>query len=89
MTGSAPSPDPTAIAAEIVRLASERGPTRSICPSEVARSLAPEDWRPLMGPVRQAAVALTRDGRLDILRKGKPIDPAALRGVIRLRIREP
>ena len=77
------------IADEIIRLAAAVGATKSICPSEVARSLAPEDWRPLMGPVRQAAAALAREGRLDILRKGRAIDPGSLRGVIRLRIRTP
>jgi hypothetical protein len=40
-----------------------------------------------MAPVRTAAAALARDGRIDILRKGKPIAPAAIHGVIRLRLR--
>ena len=87
MTHETARPD-DALTAEILRLASARGAARSICPSEVARSLAPDAWRPLMGPVRQAAAALARQGQLDILRKGKPIPPDALRGVIRLRIRE-
>ncbi|WP_203076052.1 DUF3253 domain-containing protein [Falsiroseomonas ponticola] len=77
-----------ALEAEILRQTAERGPEKSICPSEVARALAPEEdaWRRLMGPVRAAAIRLARSGQVEILRKGKPVDPAAeIRGVIRLR----
>ena len=65
----------------------QRGPDASICPSEVARQLRPDDWRPLMHPVRQAAVRLAGTGQIQILRKGKPIDPAVMRGVVRLQAR--
>jgi hypothetical protein len=78
---------PDAIAAEILRLAGARGPDRSICPSEVARALAPEDWRPLLGQVRAEAVRLAEAGQIDILRKGRPVPVEAVRGVIRLRMR--
>lgn len=83
-------PDP-AIAAEILRRTAARGAAKSVCPSEVARALAPEEerWRPLMGEVRRAALELARQGRIEVLRKGRPVDPAgAVRGVIRLRIRQ-
>lgn len=77
-----------AIRDAILALTAERGPERSICPSEVARALAPEDWRPLMARIRREATALAREGRIDILRKGKPVDPSTeIRGVIRLRAR--
>jgi hypothetical protein len=72
------------IAAEILRQVTERGPGKSICPSEVARALAPDAWRPLLGPVRQSAAALAAQGALCILRKGKPVPPEDMRGVIRL-----
>lgn len=81
--------DQDAIAAEILRQVATRGAAKSICPSEVARALAPEEdvWRRLMGQVRAAAIRLAREGRIEVLRKGKPVDPAAeIRGVIRLRI---
>ena len=81
-----------AIAAEILRQTAERGPEKSICPSEVARALAGGDdgpWRPLMGRVRERAFALARAGRVEVLRKGKPVPPEAARGVIRLRIAGP
>lgn len=73
------------LSAEILRQTAERGPDKSICPSEVARALAPEDWRRHMHAVRAAAAALAQAGQLEILRKGKPIAPEAMHGVIRLR----
>ena len=83
-----PTPDQAVITAEILRQTAERGTEKSICPSEVARALAGDDeWRPLMGPVRQAAIALSREGEVEILRKGKPVPPEEVRGVIRLRRR--
>ena len=85
----APAADDAAIRREILRQTAERGAGRSICPSEVARALAgggeEGPWRPLMGPVRRAAAELARAGRIEILRKGKPVPPEAMRGVIRLR----
>ena len=85
-----PLPAPDAISATILALAEARGrsdgPGASISPDEVAQALAPE-WRPLLGRVRRAAAALAAEGRIDILRKGKPVDPAELRGVVRLRLR--
>jgi hypothetical protein len=79
-----------AIAAEILRQVAARGAGKSICPSEVARALAAEpEWRASMGAVRQVALALARAGRIEVLRKGRAVDPAAeLRGVIRLRVKD-
>ncbi|MBU8537931.1 DUF3253 domain-containing protein [Falsiroseomonas tokyonensis] len=79
---------PEAITAEILRQTALRGPAKSICPSEVARALAPEEeaWRRLMGPIRAAAIRLARAGQLEVLRKGKPVGTETeIRGVIRLR----
>jgi Protein of unknown function (DUF3253) len=78
--------DRTRIEATILALTAARGAGRSIAPADAAQALARE-WRPLLGPVRQAAARLAQAGRIDILRKGKPVDPAAMKGVIRLRIR--
>ena len=77
-------PDP--IEASILAMTAARGPG-SVCPSEVARALQPEGWQALLGSVRQAAVRLAQAGAIDILRKGKPVPPAEVRGVIRLRFR--
>ena len=83
-----PAAADAAIRDEILRQTAARGADRSICPSEVARALAGGDdgpWRPLMGPVRREAAALARAGHIEILRKGRPVPPEAMRGVIRLR----
>ncbi|MEJ1976240.1 MAG: DUF3253 domain-containing protein [Acetobacteraceae bacterium] len=82
------TPTEQAIEATILRLVEACGPDKSICPSDAARALAPV-WQPLMGPVRRSAIALARAGRIHILRKGKPVEPGEIRGVIRLRLRPP
>lgn len=67
-----------------------RGPQKSICPTEAARILAgnppDESWRKCLAPVKLAAQRLAREGKIQILRKGKPISPDVLHGVIRLRL---
>lgn len=73
----------------MLRLANARGPEKSICPSDVARELggpSTEAWGPLMQPVRRVAVRLATEGRIVILRKGKPVDPTDFKGVYRLTI---
>jgi Protein of unknown function (DUF3253) len=75
------------IEAMILAMAGERGAAGSISPNEVAQALAGPAWRPLLGAVRRAAAGLAEAGRIDILRKGRPVAPAALHGVVRLRIR--
>lgn len=79
-----------AISAEILRQTGLLAPGKSICPSEVARALAPEDWRRLLGPIRAAAIRLARDGQVEVLRKGKKASTESeIRGVIRLRAPQP
>jgi hypothetical protein len=39
-----------------------------------------------LSAVRRAATRLAEAGRIEILRKGKKVSPAEMRGVIRLRI---
>ena len=39
-----------------------------------------------MRPVRDTAMELARQGEIEVLRKGKPVEPGEVRGVIRLRI---
>jgi hypothetical protein len=70
----------------ILQMAEERGEAKSFCPSEVARALS-DEWRPLLTHVRAAARRLAEEGRIDILRHGKPILPAEIKGVIRLRLK--
>lgn len=73
-------------ATEILRQTTEAGPTRSVSPTDIARALATE-WHAQLSAVRRAAIRLAEAGRIDILRKGKPVPPATVKGVIRLRLR--
>ncbi|MCU0819839.1 MAG: DUF3253 domain-containing protein [Beijerinckiaceae bacterium] len=83
--------DTAAIEETLLALAAERGPDKTFCPSEAARALGgshPDGWGPLMQPIRRVAVRLALDGRLQILRKGKPVDPLDFKGVYRLAARD-
>ena len=73
------------IRAVILDLLARRKPGATICPSEVARALAP-DWRPLMAPVRNVAAGMAAAGEIQVTQKGEPVDPDAARGPIRLRL---
>lgn len=75
--------------AAMLRLVAERGPDKTVCPSEAARAVRgdhPDGWGPLMQPARKVAVRLMKEGRLVITRKGRPVDPDDFRGVYRLRL---
>lgn len=86
--------DSDPVAGLILQMVAARGTTNSICPSEVARAFAetrrtpkdpPDLWRRYMPGVRQQAKNLARQGRITIMRKGKPVDPnVPVKGVIRL-----
>lgn len=78
---------PELIEATILALAAERGPGKTISPTEVATALGGahgDGWGPLMQPVRRVAVRLMKAGRVVILRKGEPVDPDDFRGVYRI-----
>jgi hypothetical protein len=74
------------LAAAILGLLAQRRPGATICPSEVARAEAPEDWRPLMPHVRTAAARLAAAGRIEVTQGGVVIDPRTAHGPIRLRL---
>ena len=61
-------------------------PGKSIEPAEVAKELQPEQWQRMLPKVRAIALSLMRQGKLTITKKGKPVDPNAVKGVIRLRL---
>lgn len=78
---------PESIEAAMLGLLAERGPGRTIGPADVAQALGgnhPDGWGPLMQPVRKVAVRLMKEGRVVILRKGRPVDPDDFRGTYRL-----
>ncbi len=75
----------------ILRLLSERGAGKTICPSEAARAVASSDdrasWEPLMEPARAAARRLVAEGKLLITQGGVVVDGSTAKGAIRLRFR--
>ncbi|AGT95363.1 DUF3253 domain-containing protein [Rhodococcus erythropolis] len=73
------------LAAKIRELLNARSAESSICPSDVARAAAPDNWRPLMEPVREAARHMVADGEVQITQGGEVVDPESVRGPIRIR----
>lgn len=78
-----PATGERAVDIAILSLVAARGAGKSICPTEAAQALGP-DWRGKLSAVRRAAIRLAEAGQIDILRKGKRVEPAEARGVIRL-----
>lgn len=70
----------------ILFLLAKRIDGATICPSEAARTLWPENWRVEMPRVRETAVRMAHAGELELCQGGKVVDPAGFRGPIRLRL---
>lgn len=68
----------------ILTILGERGPGKTICPSEAARRLG-ADWRPLMEDVRAAGLELAALGLIEVTQKGSVVNPEDARGAIRYR----
>jgi hypothetical protein len=82
---------PERIAETMLDLATQRGPSKTIGPMDVARTLGgdhPDGWGPLMPAIRRVAVGLMKQGRVVITRKGRPVDPEDFRGVYRIALAE-
>ncbi len=76
------------ISKEIFQLLAKRGPGKSICPSEVARNIAPDTWRSWMDLVRSVAVELAKKNEILITHSDKVLSPDQIKGPIRLRLSE-
>lgn len=76
--------DPLGLEAAILEDLRKRARGATLCPSEVVRARF-EHWREMMGPVREAACRLEGAGAIEILQRGKVVDPSRARGPIRLR----
>ena len=72
-------------------------PGKSASPMDIARAFAaarakpgdrPDAWRRYLNAVKQQMVYLARAGRIEIIRKGVPVDPNDFKGVVRLRMPE-
>jgi len=49
----------------------------------------PLAWRKYLRAVKQQAIFLARAGRIEIVRRGKPVDPNNFKGVWRMRLPRP
>ncbi len=67
---------------------------KSKAPQELARAFhagrakpsdPPDAWRRYLTAIRQQALSLARLDELEFLRKGKPVTPDEIKGVIRIR----
>lgn len=76
-----------ALEESIQHLLASRSRGASICPSEAARAVSPDGWRPLMERTRRAARRLVAAGEVDILQRGRVVDPSTAKGPIRIRRR--
>jgi hypothetical protein len=69
---------------QILKLLERRGPTKTICPSEVLSES--EKQRPeCMERVRRSARRLAIEGKIEITQRGRVVQPDQIRGPIRLR----
>lgn len=86
--GGGISPTDEALEAAILGLLDERASGSSICPSEAARVVNPDDWRPLMEQARRAARRLVARNLVNITQKGQPVDASMFKGPIRIRLED-
>jgi hypothetical protein len=62
-----------------------RRPGATICPSDAARVVGGEEWRPLMDAARAAAQRLVVAGEVVITQGGEVVDLSTARGPVRIR----
>lgn len=75
------------ISETILLLATQRGKDKTICPSEVAREISPDDWRTYMREVRKEAFVLRDAGKVRIMQKGAEVAGSEVVGPIRIQIK--
>lgn len=75
------------ISDEILEMLMRRDAGKTICPSEVARALYPDNWRGEMEHVRTVARGLVKEGKIVITQGGEVVDPENFQGAIRLRLK--
>jgi len=85
MSQSGPEGTDAALEIAIETLLDCRSASASICPSEAARLVGGEGWRLLMEPARAAARRMVATGRVEVVQRGRVVDPATARGPIRIR----
>lgn len=70
--------------ATMYALLSARGADKTICPSDVARTIGGAAWRSVMSLVREVAIALADQGKLEVRQRGRAVSARAAKGPIRL-----
>lgn len=70
----------------LLELVQQRGPAKTICPSEVARSLDKPHWRALMPQVRAVGNRLAEAGTIEVMQRGQKVNPDEVKGPIRYRL---
>ncbi len=79
------TPTDRALEQAVLDLLSRRAHDASICPSEAARAVGGDDWRPLMEPARAAARRLVASGQVQMTQGGSVVDPSTAKGPVRVR----
>ena len=70
----------------ILTLLKERGPLKTICPSELLPPEQKQD-KVMMEHVRRSARLLASEGTIQINKSGKAVDPTSFKGPIRLKLK--
>jgi hypothetical protein len=70
--------------ATVRALLSHRGPDKTICPSDVARTIGGAAWRSVMPLVRELVVELAKRGELEVRQRGRKVNADTASGPIRL-----
>ncbi|WP_025899102.1 DUF3253 domain-containing protein [Sneathiella glossodoripedis] len=86
----APEDDPVAIyILEALEFGDEVSPNtiaQTIARDKAKETSPPDFWRKFMTAVRQQAIHLARNGRIEIVRKGQAVDPNDFKGLYKLRL---
>ena len=80
-----PGPTDAALEQSVLALLEARARGATICPSEAARAVGGDDWRPLMEPARAAARRLVAQGLVEITQGGRVVDGSTAKGPVRVR----
>lgn len=75
-----------ALERSVLDLLAHRARGATICPSEAARAVGGQDWRPLMEPARAAARRLVAGGAVEITQGGRVVDASTASGPVRVRL---
>ncbi len=72
----------------LLELLSQVRKDESISPNDVAKAIDRENWQRELPKVRAVIIGLARQGRVEVLRKGKPVEPDGFKGIYRVRLAE-